>query len=132
LRSTPPLGEPLVAVATGIAWNEAALRQEGLRAAKAAGLGDIEKAEVRRRLQLPQDRAAVPDRRKEALMLELHTWQPVLLAGQSEYGMFEHFRRYPWVLPEVLYDAPKQLAENVDALVIAPAEAKIEARRIQK
>jgi uncharacterized protein YjbI with pentapeptide repeats len=55
--------------------------------------------------------------------------QPLLLAGRRAYSMFEHFQRYPWVLPEVLYEAPKQLAENIDALVIAPAEARIEAMR---
>jgi len=50
--------------------------------------------------------------------------QPLLLESQNEYGMFEHFRRYPWVLPTVFYkDQPALLAVLKDK-VIGPAEAK--------
>ncbi len=50
--------------------------------------------------------------------------QPLLLASQQEYGMFEHFRRYPWVLEEVLYDDQQTLLAELSGRVIAPAEAK--------
>lgn len=50
--------------------------------------------------------------------------QPLLLASQHEYGMFEHFRRYPWVLEPVLYENPKTLLEELGEKVIAPAEKK--------
>lgn len=50
--------------------------------------------------------------------------QPLLQASAHEYGMFEHFRRYPWVLPVYRYvdvdDLVAALAENI----IAPAERK--------
>jgi uncharacterized protein YjbI with pentapeptide repeats len=48
--------------------------------------------------------------------------QPVLLAAESEYGMFERFRRFPWVLPVVLYESPVELLARLEADVIAPAE----------
>jgi uncharacterized protein YjbI with pentapeptide repeats len=50
--------------------------------------------------------------------------QPLLLASQQEYGMFEHFRNYPWVLEEVLYDDQQTLLAELSGKVIAPAEAK--------
>ena len=50
--------------------------------------------------------------------------QPLLLASQQEYGMFEHFRNYPWVLKEVLYDDQQTLLAELSGKVIAPAEAK--------
>ncbi len=50
--------------------------------------------------------------------------QPLLLASQQEYGMFEHFRSFPWVLEEVLYDDQQTLLAELSETVIAPAEAK--------
>ncbi len=50
--------------------------------------------------------------------------QPLLLASQREYGMFEHFRRYPWVLEPVIYDDQQTLVRQLGEKVIAPAEAK--------
>jgi hypothetical protein len=50
--------------------------------------------------------------------------QPLLLASQQEYGMFEHFRNYPWVLEEVVYDDQQTLLAELSEKVIAPAEAK--------
>ena len=51
--------------------------------------------------------------------------QPLLLASQPEYRMFEHFRRYPWVLKPFFYRSPKGLLAELAKKVIAPAEAKV-------
>jgi len=50
--------------------------------------------------------------------------QPLLLDSQHEYGMFEHFQRYPWVLEPVLYHSVSTLLGSLVSAVIAPAEAK--------
>ncbi len=50
--------------------------------------------------------------------------QPLLLASQQEYGMFEHFRNFPWVLDPLLYEDQDHLLAVVAEKVIAPAEAK--------
>ncbi len=50
--------------------------------------------------------------------------QPLLLEGTGEYGMFEHFRRYPWVLETYVYASPEELITNLGERVIGPAEAK--------
>ena len=50
--------------------------------------------------------------------------QPLLLASQHEYGMFEHLQRFPWVLAPVLYENQEVLLNELEPKVIAPAEAR--------
>ena len=50
--------------------------------------------------------------------------QPLLLVSQREYGMFEHFRRFPWVLEPFLYEDQDRLLAAVTEKVIGPAEKK--------
>jgi Pentapeptide repeats (8 copies) len=45
--------------------------------------------------------------------------QPLLLEGSAEYGMFEHFKRYPWVLETYRYPSSERL---IAERVIGPAE----------
>ena len=56
--------------------------------------------------------------------------QPILLRSEREYGMYEHFTRYPWVLPIQAYDRLEDLLASLADKVIAPAEAK--ANELQK
>src|SRR5262249_47483880 len=51
--------------------------------------------------------------------------QPILLSSQTEYGMFEHFQKYPWVLPVFSYPDQIALIQTIKEKVIAPAEARI-------
>jgi hypothetical protein len=51
--------------------------------------------------------------------------QPLLREGASEYGMFEHLRRYPWVLKEHLYSSTRELIADLSEKVITPAETKV-------
>jgi hypothetical protein len=39
-----------------------------------------------------------------------------------EYGMFEHFKRYPWVLPVFVYEDENTLVSGLSDGVIKPAE----------
>jgi uncharacterized protein YjbI with pentapeptide repeats len=50
--------------------------------------------------------------------------QPLLLASEREYGMFEHFKRYPWVLEPYMYEDQDRLLAAITERVIEPAEAK--------
>jgi len=54
--------------------------------------------------------------------------QPILLASQGEYGIFEHFRHYPWVLEPFLYEDQNRLLAALADRVIRPAEAKAQSR----
>jgi hypothetical protein len=51
--------------------------------------------------------------------------QPLLRVSANEYGMFEHFPRYPWVLKTYRYESLEGLIASLGDRVIAPAEAKI-------
>jgi hypothetical protein len=65
---------------------------------------------------IPQELAAiVPD-------LPSVPVQPLLLEGSAEYGMFEHFKRYPWVLETYRYPSPERLIASLGERVIGPAE----------
>jgi uncharacterized protein YjbI with pentapeptide repeats len=55
--------------------------------------------------------------------------QPLILASQEEPGMFDFFRRYPWVLETHRYASPNQLMADLAERVIAPAEAKVQELR---
>ena len=48
--------------------------------------------------------------------------QPLLLEGSAEYSMFEHFKRYPWVLETYRYPSSEQLIADLGERVIKPAE----------
>lgn len=48
--------------------------------------------------------------------------QPILETTDREYGMFEHFVRYPWVLPIHRYESEEQLVSSFSDKLIAPAE----------
>jgi hypothetical protein len=48
--------------------------------------------------------------------------QPLLLKGSGEYSMFEHFKRYPWVLETYEYPSSERLIAGLSKHVIGPAE----------
>ena len=48
--------------------------------------------------------------------------QPLLLEGSAEYGMFEHFKRYPWVLETYRYASSERLIASLVEHVIGPPE----------
>jgi uncharacterized protein YjbI with pentapeptide repeats len=50
--------------------------------------------------------------------------KPLLLASENENGMFEHFKRYGWVLETHVYESSERLIADLKDKVIAPAEAK--------
>ena len=50
--------------------------------------------------------------------------QPLILTSQHEYGMFEHFTRFPWVLPLYRYTDQESLLQSLKEKVIEPAEQK--------
>jgi hypothetical protein len=50
--------------------------------------------------------------------------QPLLLSSDYEYGMFEHFKKYPWVLDTYYYDTPNELLASVEDKIIKPADKK--------
>jgi len=50
--------------------------------------------------------------------------QPLILESQHEYSMFEHFIRFPWVLPVYRYTDQASLLQSLKENVLDPAEQK--------
>lgn len=50
--------------------------------------------------------------------------QPLLQASERKYGMFEHFTRYPWVLPIYYYTDQVSLLQSLKENIIEPVERK--------
>jgi hypothetical protein len=48
----------------------------------------------------------------------------LLHVSGAEYGMFEHFTRYPWVLPIYRYAEVENLLMSLQEEIIDPAEKK--------
>ncbi len=55
---------------------------------------------------------------------------PLILDVQHEYGMFEYFTRFPWVLPVYRYTDEVNLLQSLQEKVITPAEQK--AKKLEK
>lgn len=51
--------------------------------------------------------------------------QPLLVRSQKEYGMFESFSKYQWVLETYYYDSIEEVLASIKEKVIVPAEAKV-------
>jgi len=49
---------------------------------------------------------------------------PLLLSSQSEYGLFKHFPRYPWVLPTFNYTDTEEIIGSICEKIITPLEIK--------
>ena len=50
--------------------------------------------------------------------------KPLLISSQKEYGMFESFRCYPWVLETYYYDSIEEILASIKEKIINPAEEK--------
>ena len=51
--------------------------------------------------------------------------QPIIVAGQKEPGMFDHFEAYPWFLKVHPYENPAQLLADLNDRVIDPLEVEV-------
>lgn len=56
--------------------------------------------------------------------------QPLLECSAVEYAMFEHFHRYPWVLPIYHYDETLEPSKKMVADIISAPENKMNAWKI--
>jgi hypothetical protein len=58
--------------------------------------------------------------------------QPLIASSDYEYAMFEHVRRFPWVLEEYQYDSLDDLSAALENKVISPAVTKAKELRPEK
>jgi hypothetical protein len=52
--------------------------------------------------------------------------QPLLQSSAGEYGMFEHYKRYSWVLEPFLYSDVSDLIKSLEDGIIRPCERVLE------
>ena len=52
--------------------------------------------------------------------------QPLLESSYREYAMFEHFKKYPWVLETYYYNSIEEVLGSLKEKVINPAEKKLQ------
>jgi hypothetical protein len=52
--------------------------------------------------------------------------QPIILASQEEPGMWDFFRRFPWVLEPYRYHSLDEVRASLEDKIIAPAARKAE------
>lgn len=55
--------------------------------------------------------------------------QPILQSEAGEYAMFEHFKKYPWVLRIHCYKDVNDLVRSLSSKIITPVEAKVKELR---
>jgi hypothetical protein len=58
--------------------------------------------------------------------------QPLLHARSKEYGMYDHFKNFPWVLEAYRYTTVDRLLASLREHVIEPAEKKVRELAIEK
>lgn len=54
---------------------------------------------------------------------------PILEQNATEFGMFPHFARYPWVLSVHRYQNSDELVNSIQTSIVGPAETKLLALR---
>jgi Pentapeptide repeats (8 copies) len=99
----------------------ASLRKANLTGASVFGIAawnlDLEGA-IQKDLVIPQELSTV------VAQLPSVPVQPIILSTEQEWGMFEHFTRYQWVLPIVKYEDVEGIISNLTEQVIEPAEKR--------
>jgi hypothetical protein len=50
--------------------------------------------------------------------------QPILLASQQQPGMFDFFRRFPWVLKTYYYHGVKEALSSLEKIIASAEDAR--------